>query len=285
MEECMPYLERAGAPRLYYELDDYTDPWKNAPCIVLQHGYARSSRFWRAWVPYLSRYYKVLRPDLRGLGRSSTDFDHERGIHLQAYIDDFTALLDHVGADRVHYCGESSAGALGMAFAAECASRIRTLTLISAPVYMTEEDKMSSLAGHPNRVDALRNMGSRGWLEASNAGRRFPADTDPALLAWTLDEMAQSNVDVLIAMFKFVSQVNCTPYLSRITAPVLGLYPIEGVITKSEHTDLLMEHVRNLTLVRLPVRAHSLHVVRPATCALEVLHFAGQHDGIACNEA
>jgi len=36
----MPYLERAGAPRLYYELDDYTDPWKNAPCIVLQHGYA-----------------------------------------------------------------------------------------------------------------------------------------------------------------------------------------------------------------------------------------------------
>jgi hypothetical protein len=35
----------------------------------------------------------------------------------------------------------------------------------------------------------------------------------------------------------------------------------------------------------LPVRAHSLQVVRPATCALEVLHFAGQHDGIACNEA
>ena len=66
----MPFLERAGQPRLHYELDDYTDPWKKAPCIMLQHGYARSANFWRAWIPYLSRFYRVLRLDLRGLGES-----------------------------------------------------------------------------------------------------------------------------------------------------------------------------------------------------------------------
>ena len=63
----MPFLERAGEPRLHYEFDDYTDPWKNAPCIMLQHGYARSTKFWRAWIPYLSRFYRVLRLDLRGV--------------------------------------------------------------------------------------------------------------------------------------------------------------------------------------------------------------------------
>jgi hypothetical protein len=30
----------------HYELDDFTDPWKPAETIVIQHGLGRSSRFW-----------------------------------------------------------------------------------------------------------------------------------------------------------------------------------------------------------------------------------------------
>jgi len=100
----MPIFKRAGQPDLHYEFDDYTDPWKtSAPCIMLQHGYARSSLFWRAWVPYLSRFYRVIRLDLRGLGQSSRDFDLGQGISLAAYLEDFTDLLDHLGVDSVHY--------------------------------------------------------------------------------------------------------------------------------------------------------------------------------------
>jgi 3-oxoadipate enol-lactonase len=280
----MPYLERSGAPRIYYELDDFTDPWKDAPYIVLQHGYARSSKFWRAWVPYLSRFYKVVRPDLRGLGQSSKDFDLKQGINLESYVKDFNGLLDHLGVESVHLCGESSGGTLGLAFAAECPGRVRTLSLMSSPVYMTEEDKQSALAGHSNRVEALRKMGSRGWLEASNAGRRFPPDADPGFLAWTLDEMGRSDVEVLIAMFLWISNADATPYLPRIEAPVLGLYPAGGIITKDEHLELLREKVKNIRIVRIPSRYHSVQLIAPATCALEVLHFISQHDGIVCRE-
>ena len=280
----MPFLERSGQPRLHYELDDFTDPWKHAPCILLQHGYARSTKFWRAWVPYLSRFYRVLRLDLRGFGQSGRDFDLEKELNLAAYLRDFNDLFDHLGIESAHYCGESSAGTLGMAFAAECPQRVRTLTVISAPVAMTEEDKQSSLEGHPDRVTALRKMGSRGWLEASNAGRRFPADADPRLLAWTLDEMGKSDVEVMIASYRWTSQVDAVPYLPKIAAPVLAIYPMSGVITKDEHIELLREKVRDITLVRVPLRAHSLQIVAPATCASEVLHFIARHDGIVCRE-
>jgi len=281
----LPLLTRPGEPDLYYELDDFTDAWKqSAPCIMLQHGYARSSVFWRAWVPYLSRFYRVVRLDLRGLGRSSRDFDLNSGISLKAYLKDFTDLLDHLGVDSAHYCGESSAGTLGMAFAAEFPQRVRTLSIISSPVAMSEEDKVSALAGHPDRVTALRKIGSRGWLEASNAGRRFPANADPKLLAWTLDEMGKSDAEVLIAMYRFVSTVDAAPYLPKISAPVLGIYPAAGVITKDEHTDLLREKIRNLTMMRIPLNAHSLQIVAPAMCAQEVLHFIARHDGIPCRE-
>src|SRR5579862_4400248 len=99
----MPLLERDGKPTLFYQLDDYTDPWRNAPAILLQHGYGRSSKFWYSWVPYLSRFYKVIRPDFRGMGRSSTDFDLHKELSVEIYFDDLEAILDAVGVESVHY--------------------------------------------------------------------------------------------------------------------------------------------------------------------------------------
>jgi 3-oxoadipate enol-lactonase len=86
----MPFFSRPGKPDIHYELDDFTDPWKEAPYIVLQHGFGRSSRFWYPWIPYLTRYYKMLRPDLRGLGRSSRDFDLDNEIGFEFYFADLT---------------------------------------------------------------------------------------------------------------------------------------------------------------------------------------------------
>jgi hypothetical protein len=45
---------------MYYEIDDYTDPWATGTETVwLQHGVGRSSKFWYHWVPALARQYRV----------------------------------------------------------------------------------------------------------------------------------------------------------------------------------------------------------------------------------
>src|SRR6188768_2127699 len=121
----MPELRRAGKPTLHYALDDYTDPWRDAPCLLLQHGYGRSGRFWYSWVPYLSRFYRVVRPDMRGLGESSADFDLAREFTLEHCVGDLLAIVDHLGADAVHICGESAGGMVCMAFAATHPKRVR----------------------------------------------------------------------------------------------------------------------------------------------------------------
>lgn len=279
----MPYVERAHEPTLYYDLDDYTDPWKNAPAIVLQHGFSRNSRFWYSWVPYLSRFYRVVRPDLRGLGNSSARFDFAT-LGIEAYLADLDAVIDHVGVESVHYCGESLGGILGMVFAARYPGRVRTLSLVSAPVYISDHDKESTTYGYSSRSEALRNMGSRAWAEASNAGRRFPPDADPGLLRWYVDEMGRADAELLVAMFRWISEASAVPYLPRINAPVLGLYASSGPITDDEQLRLLRKNVPDITFVSIASRYHAIQNIAPAACALEVLHFAAQHDGIACHE-
>ena len=56
---------------LFYQLDDFTDPWTDAETVLMLHGNAESSLAWYAWVPVLARHLKVVRPDMRGYGRST----------------------------------------------------------------------------------------------------------------------------------------------------------------------------------------------------------------------
>jgi len=280
----MPYVDRPNQPALFYELDDYTDPWKKAPVILLQHGFARNSRFWQSWVPYLSRFYRVVRPDLRGLGKSSAEFDFDKGINLENYLKDIEAVIDHVGEETVHYCGESLGGILGMAFAAEFPTRVRTLSLVAAPLYISEQTNKNAMFGYSSRVEAFKKMGSRGWAEASNAGRRFPPDGDQGMMNWTVEQMGQADVNLLIAGQNFVLDFSAEPYLHRIKAPVLGVYPHHGPIAGNEQLELMREKIPDVRIVHVDLQYHMVQMLKPATCANAVLHFAAQFDGIACHE-
>lgn len=281
----MPLVTRTGKPTLHYELDDYTDPWRHAPYLILQHGYGRSGKFWYSWVPYLSRFYRVVRPDLRGLGRSEAPADLDKDLSVAAYLEDLVTIIDALGGGPVHYCGESLAGILGMVLAAERPDTLRTLSLVAAPVLINLDTQKTFAFGHPTWQDALRTMGSRGWAEAANTATRFPADTDPGLLHWYAEEMGTSRVEVLIRMSRIAGSVDATPYLSRIRTPVLGLYPARAPVTIQTQEETLRAGIAQLKLVHVPSRHHTIQNLMPATLARQVLFFAAQHDGISCEES
>lgn len=281
----MPLLKRAGQPTLHYTLDDFTDPWRNAPYLILQHGYGRSGRFWYSWVPYLSRFYRVVRPDLRGLGQSEAPADLQSGLDVAAYIDDLVAIIDSLGGGAVHYCGESLGGILGMVLAAEHPEKLRTLNLVAAPVLINRDTQHAFAFGHPNWQEALRAMGSRAWADAANGATRFPAGTDPGLLSWYADEMGASNVEVLVRMSQIASSVDATPYLGRIRTPTLGLYPAQAPVTIQSQEQTLKQGIATLKIVHVPSRHHTIQNLLPATLARQVLYFAAQNDGVSCEEA
>lgn len=269
---------------LYCEVHDYTDPWKKAPVLILQHGFGRSSRFWYSMVPYLARFYKVVCPNLRGLGKSSSDFDLDTGITVENYISDLVAIIDSTGEATVHYAGESLGGILGMVLAAQHPDRIRTLSLLAAPLVINEMTQKNFAFGHPSWQDALKQLGSQGWSNAANAGHRFPPDADPELTRWFAEEMGANKVEVMIAMSRLAAKVDAKPFLNRIEAPVLGLYPKGGSIVSNDQEEYLKANVRNLRVVHMPTRYHMVQTLAPATCAQHILFFAANHDGIPCRE-
>lgn len=280
----MPTIKSHDGVSLNYELHDYTDEWTNAPYLLLQHGYGRSSRFWYNMIPYLCRWYKVVCPDLRGLGKSSRDFDLESGLSVENYVSDILTIMDSLGAANFHYAAESIGGVIGFVLAGGHPDRVRTLSVMSAPVTISKWTQEAFAFGHPTWQDALKTMGSREWASAANGATRFPPDADPGLLSWYADEMGKSHVDVLVAMSRLASRVDAGPWLEKIQAPVLGLYPSAGRVTTNDQMSLLREKIRNLKVIHFPGFSHMVQTLYPAACAQAILNFAAIFDGRMCHE-
>lgn len=280
----MPFLKAPGKPTLHYEFDDFTDEWKNAPVFILQHGYGRSAWFWRRWVPPLARFYRVVRPDLRGFGKSPLDFDLSTGYSVEAFVEDMLRVLDAVSPGApVHYAGESIGGIIGMALAAKHPERLRSLTVVSAPTLIPQHVQDTFAFGHPSWQEALRKMGPGAWAAAANGSSRFPPGTDPGLLAQYAKEMGRSNVESLVALATAAAKIDIGDCLPKIRTPTLGLYPGGGKITGPEE-DKIRRGIPGIRYVTLPTAYHSVQFLMAAQCADHALHFAAQVDGIPCRE-
>ena len=127
------FLERPDRCKLYYRVDDFTDPWRAAPTALFVHGLAESSEAWRGWVPHFARHFRVVRVDLRGFGRS-TPMPAEFKWTMDALLDDLTALIRHLGCERVHLIGAKSGGSMALKLAADHPELVETLVGVTPPV-------------------------------------------------------------------------------------------------------------------------------------------------------
>ena len=280
----MPVLKRSGKPTIQYDIDDFTDEWKNAPVLILQHGFGRSARFWTSWVPYLSRFYRVVRPNLRGLGASPPDFDQSTGYTEAGFLEDIIAVLDQVSPDTpVHYAGESIGGIIGIMLAATHPERLRTLSLVAAPLTIPTQTQATFAFGHASWQDAMRTMGSEAWSDAVNASSRFPPDADPAMQKWYAREMGKSPVDSLIGLSNLAKRIDVREMAKKVRTPTLGLYPGNGRITRFDQ-ELVRQSIPGIKMVMLPTEFHAIQFLMPKPCAMHVLYFAAQYDGIVCDE-
>src|SRR5487761_1306467 len=90
--------------RLAYMIDDFTDPWKRTPTLLLLHAAMGSARRYFAWVPALARHYRVVRMDLSGHGGSEIP-PADRALTLERLVGDVAELLDHLELPSAHVLG------------------------------------------------------------------------------------------------------------------------------------------------------------------------------------
>lgn len=278
----MPLVTSRDGVRVHYEVHDFTDPWATRPVLLLQHGFGRTARYWYNMVPHLARHFKVVCPTLRGFGESDSDFDLELGLTLENCLADLGAIIEDLGVPSVHFAGESMGGILGMALAALHPQRVRTLSLMTAPLFIRQEVQDTFGFGLGTWAGAMEKLGVYEWAKKANSATRFPPGTDPELIDWYARETGKNKLASMLALVKFASSANVSSLIDRIRCPVLGLYPAASAVATDEQQDALRQGIRDIRIVHLPSSFHMVWVLYPGVCARHVSHFVAAHEGIAC---
>ena len=95
--------------------------------IVLIHGFPFTRDEWDLQAAELAKIALVIRPDLRGMGRSSVP---EGPYLMETLAGDIAALLDALHVERAAIVGHSLGGYVAMAFARMYAERVKRLALV-----------------------------------------------------------------------------------------------------------------------------------------------------------
>jgi pimeloyl-ACP methyl ester carboxylesterase len=97
------------------------------PVIFLHAGIA-DSRMWEPQVTAFAKQFDVIRPDLRGFGKS------ELPPKPWSPVDDLLALIDDLGLKPVHLIGCSMGGGIAIGFALDHPDRISKLVLVGSSI-------------------------------------------------------------------------------------------------------------------------------------------------------
>lgn len=261
----MPWATIDDNFEMYYDVDNFTDPWKTPQTVVLHHGIAKSSRFWYGWLPTLARHYQVVRLDARGFGQSTVPPPGYRWS-LSSFARDLRCLLDCLELDRVHLVGETLGGVIAMQFAYEYPERLHSLTISSSP-HRHKDPHFLEFAEEADKEGVLP------WGRRSMWQRLDRSQVDPAFVEWYASEMGKTTKHVVVEVLKSLVGDDLSDILRQIQAPTLMLSAENRPNYPPEEVQEAQGLIANSQLVVFPgVTGYAAHS-RPEDCARALLAF------------
>ena len=110
----------------------YVERGEGVP-LALLNGVLMSVGSWGPLLPPLAAKHRCLLHDFRGQLLSGKP---EGDVSLDEHVDDFLALLDHLGVERCHVVGTSYGGEIGMLFAARHPERVLSLVVVASVAHL-----------------------------------------------------------------------------------------------------------------------------------------------------
>jgi len=262
----MPTFKASPELELYYQVDDFTDPWTRPETIVLLHGNAESSLAWYAWVPLVARRFRVVRPDMRGYG-ASTPMPRDFPWTLDVIIDDYARLLDSLGVRRFHLVGAKIGGVVARAFAARRPERVMTLTVIGSPPPLRKGAERI-----PALTEEFETHGIEHWARRTMAGRlgdRFP----PEGVEWWIEFMARAPLSTIVGFNATINYSDIRADVAKIRCPTLVITTDESGLASVEETRAWQQTIPGSELLVIPGNSYHVAASDAERCAQAALDF------------
>ncbi|MCU1363825.1 MAG: alpha/beta hydrolase [Acidimicrobiaceae bacterium] len=268
----MPFADLDPTLSLYYEDDCFVEPWLTPDTVMLVHGNAESSVAWYGWMTELTARFRVLRPDLRGLGRSSApsaDYEYStEGLAL-----DLVHLLDALEIDSVHLVGAKFGGTVAAYVAATYPQRVSTLSLMTALIPVAETGSRLEPSSMSSRVETI---GHTAFVAESERLRLGSQASEEQVRWWS--ELMSSHELIAPRVLSSEFDLDMRELLPRITAPTLVVTTDGNAIARLESVMEWQRLLPHSQLLVLPSDGFHVAAIYPGECARQVVDFIARQN-------
>ena len=260
------------------------------PAVILLHGFPFNRSMWREQIEFLSaHHYRVVAPDLRGLGEMSDKLQFvadaagsETRRQAEAYrtvttmeemARDVAALMDQLKIDRAAICGLSMGCYVAFEFIHLFRSRVRALVLCGPRAQGPDDAEKKARADQAQRALAegmqfavasiSRNLLAEATLrekpEVVESVRDMVLRTDPRGAAAAQNGMA--------------ARRDYSDELAKITVPTLIIAGREDGVRKPEDAEFIHRGIRGSQLVTIDEAGHLMNMEQPEIFNEAILGF------------
>jgi pimeloyl-ACP methyl ester carboxylesterase len=241
---------------------------QGAPALALLHGFPFSKELWKSQVPALSREFRVLSYDLRGMGKSSLG---KAPQPLESYVDDLLALMDKLRLPQAALCGLSMGGYVALRAVQREPGRFSALALCDSKA---EADGNAAKLKRAAGIKALRQDGVRAFAKGmlpsllSEAGAA--SEAGKSLLALMCKNKVEGLCNALSAM---AGRTDLGEALPSLALPCLVLVGSKDSLTPPELSRAMASAIPGAQCVELPGAGHASNWEQPAAFNQALLDF------------
>jgi pimeloyl-ACP methyl ester carboxylesterase len=230
------------------------------PAVVLLHGYPFNCSMWREQVEVLQESYRVITPDLRGLGETPPAGETAT---MDEMARDVAALLEQLEIKRSVVVGLSMGGYVALSFYRRFPLYVRGLVLADTrPQSDTEETR----AARAEQAQTILRDGMAAITESFLQKVLTPATlTERPDLVARVREMINSTdpQGAAAALHGMAARSDQTDFLPRILAPALIIVGREDKLTPPQDAELMHREIRGSHLEIIDDAAHLSNIEQP----------------------
>lgn len=236
---------------------------RDAPVLIMLHGFGSSLHTWEPWAQALVGEYRVIRLDLPGAGLSppdpTNDYTDARSIAL------ILALMDRRSVLRATLIGNSLGGRIAWTLAAKHPERTDKLVLISPDGFASPGLEYGKAPDVPIALQAMQYVLPKALLQMNLE----PSYGDPSVMSTaTVDRyhhlmLAPGVRKALLARMEQTVLVPPEPLLRSIKAPVLLLWGEKDALIPFSNAADYAKNVPDIRLVSFPELGHVPHEEAP----------------------
>ena len=245
-----------------------TDPSKKT--LVLVHGLGASAERWNETIPYLSKDYRLIIPDLIGFGYSDKP--------LVDYTTDFFAdflgkFLDCVGVKNAPIMGSSLGGQVAATYVSQNNTKEKLILVSPSGIMKTSTPALDAYimaALYPNEINAKNAFE---MMEGSGI------ENNTEIVTSFIERMKLPNAKMAF-MSTILGLKNAeiiTNKLKEIKVPSLIIWGSEDPVIPIQHADGFVSAIKDCKFCRMDGFGHTPYVQDPKRFSEIVLNFLNEN--------